>query len=356
MIKEWFSLSEERRKEIFNQTSQRAGLPASSIEKDWWVTMMLKTVFELDLSEHLVFKGGTSLSKGWNLINRFSEDIDFAINMTYLGYNGEPTGQNITRLRKASYAFTNTKLRESLEAKLKQNGFIDYEIQPNEEKNTSADPHSLLIVYKSLTDRSEYISPNVKLEIGARSQMEPWESREIQSFVGYHFKEQKFADSPASIRTVIPTRTFLEKAFLLHEEFQRPPDKMRSERMSRHLYDLERIMDTDHGHEALKDPELYNNIIDHRMTFTRMDGVDYGTHQPDKIDFIPPQNIIKEFEKDYKGMRESMIYGDSLTFDKLIERMEELRNRFRAINKKPTKSGIGMKIKQLIQKIFNFFK
>jgi len=186
--------------------------------------------------------------------------------------------------------------------------------------------------------------------------MEPWESREIQSFVGYHFKEQKFADSPASIRTVIPTRTFLEKAFLLHEEFQRPPDKMRSERMSRHLYDLERIMDTDHGHEALKDPELYNNIIDHRMTFTRMDGVDYGTHQPDKIDFIPPQNIIKEFEKDYKGMRESMIYGDSLTFDKLIERMEELRNRFRAINKKPTKSGIGMKIKQLIQKIFNFFK
>lgn len=62
MIKEWFSLSEERRKEIFNQTSQRAGLPASSIEKDWWVTMVLKTVFELDFSEHLVFKGGTSLS------------------------------------------------------------------------------------------------------------------------------------------------------------------------------------------------------------------------------------------------------------------------------------------------------
>jgi hypothetical protein len=356
MIKEWFSLSEERRKEIFNQTSQRAGLPASSIEKDWWVTMVLKTVFELDISEHLVFKGGTSLSKGWNLINRFSEDIDFAINMTYLGYNGQPTGQNITRLRKASYAFTNTQLRESLDAKLKQDGFIDYEIQPNDEKNTSADPHSLLIVYKPLTEKSEYLLPNVKLEIGARSQMEPWESREIQSFVGYHFKEQKFADSPVSIRTVIPKRTFLEKAFLLHEEFQRPPDKMRSNRMSRHLYDLERIMDTDHGREALKDSELFNSIITHRMTFIRMDGVDYNTHQPDRIDFIPPENIIKEYEKDYRGMRESMIYGDSLTFDKLIERIEELKNRFRAIGNNPPKNGIVVKIKQIIKQILKFFQ
>ncbi|HLN20928.1 MAG TPA: nucleotidyl transferase AbiEii/AbiGii toxin family protein [Bacteroidales bacterium] len=333
MIKEWFSLSDERRKEIFNQTSQRAGLPVSSIEKDWWVTMVLKTVFELDISEHLVFKGGTSLSKGWNLINRFSEDIDFAINMTFLGYNGDPTGKSITRLRKASYAFTNTKLRESLDTRLKENGFIEYEIQANGEKNTSADPHSLLIIYKSLTEKSEYISPNVKLEIGARCQIEPWESREIQSIVGYHFKEQKFADSPALIRTVIPSRTFLEKAFLLHEEFQRPHDKMRSERMSRHLYDLEKIMDTEHARKALEDTELYNTIINHRKTFTKMDGVDYSTHQPERIDFVPPENIIKEYEKDYRGMRESMIYGDSLPFDELIERIKELRSRVRAINK-----------------------
>ena len=91
-------------------------------------------------------------------------------------------------------------------------------------------------------------------------------------------------------------------------------------------------MDTDHGRKALKDVELYNNIVNHRMTFIRMDGVDYNTHQPDKIDFIPPQTIIKEYEKDYKGMRESMIYGNSLPFDKLIERMIELKDRFRALN------------------------
>jgi hypothetical protein len=163
--------------------------------------------------------------------------------------------------------------------------------------------------------------------------MEPFESREIQTFVGYHFKGQKFADSPIAINTVIPKKTFLEKVFLLHEEFQRAPDKMRSERMSRHLYDLEIIMDTDHGREGLKDAELYNSIINHRMIFTRMDGVDYSSHQPDKIDFIPPQTIIKEYEKDYTVMRESMIYADSLPFDELIGRMIELRDRFRALTK-----------------------
>lgn len=338
MIKEWFSLSEGRRKEIFNQTSQRAGLPASSIEKDWWVTMVLKTVFELEISDHLVFKGGTSLSKGWDLINRFSEDIDFGIDMDYLGFKGEPSKQNITRLRKASFTFTNVQLREALNLKLIENGFIDFEILPNEEENTSMDPHSLILVYKSVTEeRSVYIPPTVKLEVGARSLMEPFEPREIQSFVGYYFNEQKFADVPVSINSVIPKRTFLEKAFLLHEEFQRVPDRMRSERMSRHLYDLEKIMDTIHGLDALKDTELYNSIINHRNTFTKMDGVDYRTHHTSKIDFVPPASIIKEYEKDYKSMQENMIYGDSLAFDDLIGRLKELRNRFRSLNHSPSK-------------------
>jgi hypothetical protein len=354
MIKEWFSLSEDRRKEIFNQTSQRAGLPASSIEKDWWVTMVLKTVFELDISKQLVFKGGTSLSKGWGLINRFSEDIDFAINMTYLGYDGEPTVQKITRLRKASFAFTNVNLREALSSKLSENGFVDFEILPNEEKNTTTDPHSLILVYKSVTEKSEYVTPTVELEVGARSQMEPFEPREIQSFVGHYFNGQKFADAPILINTVIPKKTFLEKAFLLHEEFHRQPDKMRSKKMSRHLYDLERIMDTSHGLDALKDTELYNSIILHRKTFTNMEGIDYSTHQPDKIDFVPPESIVKEYEKDYKSMQESMIYGESLSFEDLISRIAELRMRFRAINKKSFLQRFWKKFTSVFQSIFKF--
>jgi hypothetical protein len=290
------------------------------------------------------------------LINRLSEDVDLAINMTFLGFDGEPTLQKITRLRKASYVFTSGRLKEVLNQKLIENGFIDFELKATVEPNTSTDPHSLELVYKSLTEKSEYISPMIRLEVGARFQMEPSEPREIQTFVGNYFNEQKFADAPTLINTVIPKRTFLEKAFLLHEEFQKAPDKMRSDRMSRHLYDLEKIMDTDHGLEALKDTNLYNSIIIHRKTFTNVQGVDYSTHQPDKIDFVPPQFIMQEYEKDYKGMRESIIYGDSILFDELIKRMIILRNRFRALNKKPFFKRIGNVVNEIFKNVFKFFR
>ena len=159
--------------------------------------------------------------------------------------------------------------------------------------------------------------------------MEPTEEREIQTLVGANFPGQRFTDPPMLIKTVLPKRTFLEKAFLLHEEFKRNPKEMRSERMSRHLYDLEKMMDTDHCSKALDDNELYTSIIKHRATFTRLKDVDYITHQPQNIDFIPPDIIIKEYSRDYSRMQESMIFGDSLAFDVLIDRLIELRSRFR---------------------------
>ena len=294
--------------------------------------MVLKSVFELGFSDQIVFKGGTSLSKGWNLIQRFSEDIDVAINMTYLGYKGDPTLKKITKLRKASFAFTRDTLSELLDAKLIDVGFKEYELKANDEPNTSTDPHSLNLNYHSLTQKSDYITPAVKLEVSARSLMEPTEERNIQSIVGSCFPELSFSDSPVRINTVIPKKTFLEKAFLLHEEFQRNPDDVRSERMSRHLYDLEKMMDTEHGLEALKDKNLYNSIIQHRSTFTKLQEVDYTTHLPNRIDFVPPDSILKEYEKDYKRMQESMIYGDSLPFKDLIIQITELRTRFRDVN------------------------
>ena len=213
MIRDWFDLSDERRREIFYQTSQRAALPPWSVEKDWWASMVLKSLFELDFSEQLVFKGGTSLSKGWNLIQRFSEDIDIAINMKYLGFEGDPTLKKITKLRKASYAFTRDTLCETLDAKLEEAGFIDFKLAPNEEPNTSTDPHSLNLYYQSLTQLSEYISSSVKLEVSARSLMEPTEEREIQSFVGNHFPGQRFADSSVKLVQLFRKERFSKKPF-----------------------------------------------------------------------------------------------------------------------------------------------
>lgn len=116
---------------------------------------------------------------------------------------------------------------------------------------------------------------------------------------------------------------------MLHEEFQK--ENPRVERMTRHLYDLERLMDTDFGKAALADPKMYVEIVRHRSIFNTIRGVDYRTHHPSRIDFIPPEKLAEVWRRDYERMQEYFIYGDSLPYDRLIARMAELRDRFRKV-------------------------
>ena len=104
-MSKWFLLSEQQRREIFNQVSTQTGLPATAVEKDWWVTLVLRAAFSLPVADRLIFKGGTSLSKGWNLIERFSEDIDLALDRSFLGFEGDLSKTQVKKLRKASCAF-----------------------------------------------------------------------------------------------------------------------------------------------------------------------------------------------------------------------------------------------------------
>ena len=105
-LKEWFALPNETKIRLFAETSRQMGLPSSSAaEKDWWVTHTLAVIFSMDCAKVLIFKGGTSLSKGWNLIQRFSEDIDLALDREFLGFTGELSKQDIKKLRKRSFQF-----------------------------------------------------------------------------------------------------------------------------------------------------------------------------------------------------------------------------------------------------------
>ena len=128
-----------------------------------------------------------------------------------------------------------------------------------------------------------------------------------------------------------PERTFLEKIFLLHEEFQRPQGKIRVERLSRHLYDIEKLSQTSFAQKALQNADLYNTIVAHRSKFTPISGVDYKQHSPDKIQFIPPIDLLPFWESDYKQMQENMIYGDSLNFKHLIKNLTVLQNHINCI-------------------------
>lgn len=328
----WLTLSKERRIELLNLATELTGLPEIAIEKDWWVTLALKASFELNYSPSIVFKGGTSLSNGWNLIERFSEDIDLAIDRKFFGFDGDISKSQIKNLRKASCEFISTTFLKDLTNQLIEWKAID-ECRLNAQPimDSDKDPQVIEIHYNSVFDKSDYLPQRVLIEVSSRSLMEPSESREINSLISAAFPNQTFATGPFSISTVLPQRTFLEKVFLLHEEFSQATTKIRIERLSRHLYDLEKLMDTEHGKAAIKDAELYKGIVTHREKFNPLRGVDYSNHIPGKIKIIPPDTVIKEWEKDYQAMTQNMIYGDPLNFDKLIERIQELEKRINAI-------------------------
>jgi Nucleotidyl transferase AbiEii toxin, Type IV TA system len=329
----WLTLSKERRIEILNQATELTGLPSVAIEKDWWVTLALNASFSMPYSKNIVFKGGTSLNKGWNLIERFSEDIDLAIDRKYFGFDGDISKTQIKNLRKQSCEFISTTFLDDLAKILTKWKAIDEcKLIAQPVKDSDKDPQVIEIHYNSVIDTSEYLPQRVLIEVSSRSLMEPIEERQINSILSESFPQQSFVTVPFAIPTVLPQRTFLEKVFLLHEEFSQEAEKIRIDRLSRHLYDLEKLMDTEHGIEALQNTDLYNNIVAHREKFNPLRGLDYANHIPNKIGIIPPKGVVKDYERDYAEMTKFMIYGEPLKFDQLIKRILELQTRINGIN------------------------
>ncbi len=328
---DFYMLTSEEKLEIFQQIGNEKGIPAAAVEKDWWVVQALALIMQMDVSKHLVFKGGTSLSKGWNLIERFSEDIDIALDRSFLGFTGYIGSKRVRKLRKKSREYILNNFFPDLKKEFLKAGYTDVELKTLIPEGPNPEPILIEIYYSRVTDSSAYTKPGVVLEIGSRSLREPFTIRQIVSLVAETYADKPFADDPADVPTVNPERTFLEKVFLLHEEFQKSKDKIRVDRLSRHLYDVEKLMDTEYFDKALTDGKLYNDIINHRKTFTKIGGVDYNLHQPKTINPIPPEEVMEAWKKDYQAMSEEMIYGDYLTFEKLIERITELKDRFREI-------------------------
>lgn len=330
-LKEWFKLPDETRLRIFTEAGRSLGLLPFAVEKDWWVVHTLAVIYTMDCAGSLVFKGGTSLSKGWNLIQRFSEDIDLALDREYLGFSGELQNADVRRLRRKSYEYLTETFTPELQKKFAEVGFTEVTIKYREVPNHDQDPMVIEVYYSKLTEKDTYLKPGVLVEVGSRSLQEPFTDRSFATMVAENYPGQPYADKPVTIPTVNPERTFLEKIFLLHEEFQKPEDKRRVEGLSRHLYDIEILSRTEFSETALKDSDLYNTIVAHRSKFSRISGVDFANHRPDKIKFIPPDTVLPDWEADYNGMKENMIYGEALPFSELIEKLKVLQSRINAI-------------------------
>ena len=320
-IREWLKLPDNVKRDFYTATGKACNLPPMAVEKDWWVTQALSVIFSMNCANALVFKGGTSLSKAWNLIERFSEDVDLALDREYLGFAGELSKKEIHKLRYASYDFLTKQFTPELSEHFKSLGFTDVTVKYREVVNHDQDPLIIEIYYQKLTEKDIYLLPGILVEIGSRSLKEPYTQRIFRTMVSEVFNDKSFTDQPVSVPTVNPERTFLEKVFLLHEEFQRPPEKMRIERLSRHLYDIERLSRTPYFENTLANKKLYSTIVAHRARFSHLGGVDYSKHAPEYIKIVPPENLLSLWEKDYHEMVENMIYGEKLPFNKMIDRI-----------------------------------
>ena len=332
---EWRELTRDERVAALQQVAGLRHIPPQAVEKDLWVTVILQVVFSLPFAEHLVFKGGTSLSKVFGKIERFSEDIDLAIDRTYFGLEGDLTKKQLKKLRKVSSTFVRDEFSGALKEALQRYGMdgLSVAAEPDGEGDaTYPEPRKVYIEYESLfKDAIGYIRPRVMLEIGARSLIEPTMEATVRSLIEEGFPDVRTAVVNPLISTAVIEKTFLEKAFLLYELFTTGAG-VHANRKSRHLYDLERMMDEPFAAEAIRNDDLWEAISHHRQVFTSMRDVDYTPDIRRRIVLVPPKDFLKEWEEDYEAMRGTMVFGTSLEFKALIERMKELEGRFRKGN------------------------
>lgn len=343
-MSKWIDFSIDERRAMIQAVSQAKQIDEASAEKDWWVTAVLYAMFHTSISEYLLFKGGTSLSKGWNIINRFSEDIDLALNRDYflnvkkLSCASCTSNTQIHNLREKGQDFLLGEFKSELNNKLKALGLDVIVLGDNEVLDENGeprkvphdkDPSVLYVQYPSLyNSQASYAIPTIKIEISVLSMSEPFEMRRISSLVEQVFDgEDVDSDFVQTIRTVSPARTFLEKAFLLCEEYQK--DKPRTHLMTRHFYDLEKLMQTPYGEMALKDIALYHEIVEHRRKFYHVGYVDYDKELPANIQIVPDEELMPAYEIDYNEMKESFIFGQPLDFEELMDKLKLLQERFR---------------------------
>ena len=206
------------------------GMPEQIIEKDWWVSAVMRALFALPYANQISFKGGTSLSKCWGLIDRFSEDIDIAVAREFLGYGGELSRTQISdKLRRASCSFVREKLQFDIRDMMIEQGLPlgSFKVAVNITPVSTVDPEVINVEYDSIFETLPYVKNAVKIEVSGRSMNEPLENVGLRSRIEDELPNSAFTESIITVPTVKPERTFLEKVCLLHEEFSKEVAEVR---------------------------------------------------------------------------------------------------------------------------------
>ena len=177
------------------------------------------------------------------------------------------------------------------------------------------------------------VGNRVKIEFSVRSLKDPSAKRNMNSLLFTHFPNDNYLEQDYEILTILPQRTLIEKMLLLHEEYNRDEfDKMRTDRMSRHYYDLYQLSKQDFTQSTLTDDAFIGDIINHRIYYSRLKRFDYNTLKRGSLKLIPSSDILDALRKDYEIMRAEMIYGEPPSFEEIIIEVQGLQEVINKIN------------------------
>lgn len=326
------ALTPAQRAEVFQAAAQQSGIGAVILEKDFWVCWTLRRLFALpDIGEHLIFKGGTSLSKVWKAIARFSEDIDVSLSREWLGFTGEhdpeqagSRKQQKKRLDDLSAACAErirTVLVPALHAEMRGPlGDSGWRIEIDPE-----DAQTVLFHYPSAVAPAvagAYVRREVRIECGARSDAWPADHRIIRPYVAEALAGV-VADAAVAVKVLAIERTYWEKATILHAEAHREEGKPTPSRFSRHYADLAALADHAEAKAALNRHDLRERVVAHKQVFFASTWASYETAVPGSFRLVPSEARLQSLAQDYRDMRE-MFFGDPTSWEKIVARLREL--------------------------------
>jgi hypothetical protein len=330
--------SVEDRRLAFEQAAAARQLSPQIVEKDFWVCWTLKRLFALPtIGDHLIFKGGTSLSKVFKVIERFSEDIDVSIDRGFLGFGGdnepEAGGSNkekqrrIDALRVACQQKIANELQPALDAAIKSKVRSD-ETWSLRTDTTDPDGQTLLFDYPSAWPVAgiAYVRQTVKIEMGARADHWPCEAKPITPYVAEEFP-QAFRETTCIIKVLSVERTFWEKATILHAEFHRPADKAMPDRFSRHYCDFHELIRKGVAKSATERLELLVRVAQHKSLFFKSSWAKFGEAAKGTLRISPPEQRVSALREDYARMQE-MFFGEPPEFQAMMAALKEWETQF----------------------------
>jgi hypothetical protein len=328
------------RQPYFEETAARRNSTTTAVEKDFWICWTLKHLFTLKAIPELRFKGGTSLSKVFGLIDRFSEDIDISIDRAALGFSGKRdmanpalSGTKRKALDEELRAAITTEVNSDILPKLHERfhgvlGGQGWALSPSKDENEEM---TLLFHYPNAFEYSKYLQPQIKIEFG-RGDQQPSDRSSVTPFVAEMFPDV-FREKLAMVLVLDSERTFWEKVTLLHAENHRTDPAKLKARMARHWSDVA-IMSTE---ERFKDAKLSLDLLTQVIRFKKIyfaaNWANYDTAMPGTLQVVPYDRLAAILRKDYEQMQE-MFPSKPLTFDEILARLKALQQRINALGKK----------------------